>query len=137
MFTLLLWRTSGLIIQAESREEIYSDKLLAFAFRPNRIKYRDLWDIMWLHSQGIKPRLELISPKLHDRHQNLARFLQLYNERLALIKNQSTAREFDKEMRRFLPAELINESENKNRWEFISHLITDLDKQIRDSLQSD
>ena len=34
--------TSGLIIQAQSREEIYADKLLAFALRPNRIKYRDL-----------------------------------------------------------------------------------------------
>lgn len=54
--------TSGLIIQTQSREEIYADKLLAFTFRPNRIKYRDLWDISWLHHQGWKPKLELIPP---------------------------------------------------------------------------
>ena len=60
--------TSGLIIQAQSREEIYADKLIAFAFRPNRIKYRDLWDISWLHSQAIKPRLELIPHKLKDQN---------------------------------------------------------------------
>jgi predicted nucleotidyltransferase component of viral defense system len=33
--------TSGLIIQAQSREEILADKLLALALRPNRIKNRD------------------------------------------------------------------------------------------------
>ena len=41
--------TSGLIVQTQSIDEIYTDKLIAFALRPNRIKYRDLWDIMWLH----------------------------------------------------------------------------------------
>ena len=56
--------TSGLIIQAQSREEIYADKLLAFAFRPNRIKYRDLWDMVWLHQQTLKPKFELIPNKL-------------------------------------------------------------------------
>ena len=56
--------TSGLIIQAQSREEIYTDKIIAFAFRPNRIKYRDLWDILWLHGQGLKPRFKLIPDKL-------------------------------------------------------------------------
>lgn len=38
--------TSGLIIQAESREEILADKLVAFALRPNRLKNRDLWDCL-------------------------------------------------------------------------------------------
>ena len=46
--------TSGLIIQAQSREEIYADKLLAFALRQNRIKYRDIWDMLWLHQQSAR-----------------------------------------------------------------------------------
>lgn len=37
--------TSGLVLQAQSREEIFVDKLVAFALRLNRIKNRDLWDI--------------------------------------------------------------------------------------------
>lgn len=124
--------TSGLIIQAQSREEIYTDKLIAFAFRPNRLKYRDLWDIAWLHGQGIKPRLDLILPKLHDRHQTAHHFLELYDERLLIIKQQpDIAAEFDKEMRRFLPAEYINTTaENKNRWKFICYLMEDLRRQI-------
>ncbi len=61
----------GLIINAQSREEIYSDKLITFALRPNRIKYRDLWDILWLRGIGIKPRLELIPYKLRDRNRSI------------------------------------------------------------------
>jgi hypothetical protein len=34
--------TSGLIIQAESRAEIFANKLVALALRPNRLKNRDL-----------------------------------------------------------------------------------------------
>ena len=46
--------TSGLILQAQSREEILADKVVAFAFRENRIKNRDLWDMVWLVQQGIE-----------------------------------------------------------------------------------
>ena len=70
--------TSGLIIQAQSREEIYTDKILAFAFHPNRIKYRDLWDIVWLHQQGLKPRLELVTNKLQDRNYTLNPSFKVY-----------------------------------------------------------
>jgi putative effector of murein hydrolase len=44
--------TSGLIVQAQSREEIFADKLVAFALRPNRIRNSDLWDIAWLHQEA-------------------------------------------------------------------------------------
>ena len=44
--------TSGLIVQAQSREEILADKLVALALRPNRLKNRDVWDIGWLVVRG-------------------------------------------------------------------------------------
>lgn len=40
--------TQGLILNAQSLEEIYADKILAFALRRGRIKNRDLWDLLWL-----------------------------------------------------------------------------------------
>ena len=49
--------TQGLILMAQSLEEIYVDKVLAFALRRGRIKNRDLWDLLWLKQQGIKPAL--------------------------------------------------------------------------------
>jgi predicted nucleotidyltransferase component of viral defense system len=59
--------TSGLILQAQSREEILADKVVALAWRENRIKNRDLWDILWLLQQGVELPLPLIPKKIHDR----------------------------------------------------------------------
>lgn len=125
--------TSGLIIQAQSREEIYADKLIAFAFRPNRIKHRDLWDMVWLHGLGIRPRLELIPNKLRDRNYKIGQFLDGFNERLQLIKeNPEMEQEFSQEMRRFLPIEQVNKTvEQENFWGFIIFLLDDLYEQTK------
>ncbi|MGD0466434.1 MAG: nucleotidyl transferase AbiEii/AbiGii toxin family protein [Gammaproteobacteria bacterium] len=124
--------TNGLVIQAQSREEIYTDKLLAFAFRPNRIKYRDLWDIVWLHGQGLKPRFALIPNKLKDRKYTIDYFLNLFDQRKKLLTERSeTVLEFKQEMHRFLAAEQINNTLNQeNLWDFVTYLIEDLGNQI-------
>jgi predicted nucleotidyltransferase component of viral defense system len=128
--------TSGLIIQAQSREEIYADKLLAFAFRSNRIKYRDLWDIMWLHGQGLKPRLELIPPKLEDRMHVMDYFLSSFDERVRLLKERPNMEvEFKQEMRRFLPEEqIIKTIGQEDYWSFMVFLMEDLGLQVRRSI---
>lgn len=123
--------TSGLIVQAQSREEIYTDKLLAFAFRPNRIKYRDLWDIVWLHQQGLAPRFELIPNKLQDRSHTLEYFLNSFKAREQSLKSSKISLEFRQEMRRFLPVEQVNQVvEKDDLWAFITYLIEDLNRQI-------
>jgi predicted nucleotidyltransferase component of viral defense system len=129
--------TSGLIIQAQSREEIYADKLIAFALRANRIKYRDLWDIAWLHSQGVKPRLNLISSKLKDRSYMADSFLHLFDERISLIKQKKEmVIEFNQEMQRFLPAAHINKAlEVENLWSAITYLMVDLEGQVYKALK--
>ncbi len=117
--------TSGLIIQAQSREEIYADKLLAFALRPNRIKNRDLWDMAWLHQQGLKPRMNLIADKLNDRHIPPKQFIQFFSEReKSLTEDRKLTSEFKKEMLRFLPPDHIDKViQQKDFWIFIVNLI--------------
>lgn len=117
--------TNGLIIQAQSREEIYTDKLLAFALRPNRIKYRDLWDIVWLHQQGLKPNFELIPKKLTDRGIKQELFSNLFEQRLnSLSQDDRLEMEFKKEMHRFLSLEQINKTiDQDNLWPFIISLM--------------
>jgi predicted nucleotidyltransferase component of viral defense system len=130
--------TSGLIIQAQSREEIYADKLLAFAFRPNRIKYRDLWDIVWLHGQGLKPRFGLIPNKLRDRNYSVDYFLDTFNERKKLLAENSDEMklEFKREMNRFLPNEQVSRVvEQENFWGFITHLMEELGNQVRQNIK--
>ncbi len=129
--------TSGLVIQAQSREEIYSDKLIAFALRPNRIKFRDLWDILWLHGLGLKPRLELIPKKLKDRNYTIDCFFRLYDERLHLMKeNPEIFKEFKQEMSRFLPTEQIDKIlKQDNIWDFVIYLLEDLGHQIQKNIK--
>ncbi|MBA2306829.1 nucleotidyl transferase AbiEii/AbiGii toxin family protein, partial [Candidatus Dependentiae bacterium] len=115
---------------------IYTDKLVAFAFRPNRIKYRDVWDIMWLHNQGVNPKLELIPHKLKDRGYSLDYFLNLFDERLLLIKEHpDCVVEFKQEMIRFLSAEHISRIvEQEQLWSFITYLLEDLGNRIKNKL---
>ncbi len=124
--------TSGLIIHVESREEIFADKLVAFALRSNRIKYRDLWDIMWLNQQSIKPQMDLIPKKLNDHHSDKEYFLELFNERLHMLQSEpKMAVEFRQEMHRFLPAHLVSQIvDQATFWTFLTGLMNDLGNQV-------
>lgn len=117
--------TSGLIIQAQSREEILADKMIAFALRPNRIKHRDLWDIGWLKQQGISLPLELIPKKIADHQRNLENFLALIEERnRQLFHEPAMRKDFINEMRRFLPPQVTAETvENENFWIYLTNLL--------------
>jgi predicted nucleotidyltransferase component of viral defense system len=129
--------TSGLILQAQSREEIFADKLVAFALRPNRLKNRDLWDIAWLHQQQIKPALDLIKNKLNDHHAQTDAYLNAFAERSAsLNKNLEIAKEFRKEMSRFLPNETVKETVNSEKfWEYLSNLLESYHLQLIKTLE--
>jgi hypothetical protein len=126
--------TSGLVVQAQSREEIYADKLLAFALRPNRLKHRDLWDISRLHQQNIKPRIELIPNKLKDRKTTVRRFLDLFTERQNLLASDKTLEnDFKKEMQRFLPSNQWDASiGNGELWKFIIFLMKEFDRSLQE-----
>ena len=117
--------TSGLIIQAQSREEILADKMIAFALRQNRIKNRDLWDIGWLKQQNISLPGHLISKKIADHNHEIKHFLELLKQRRDLLTDDSTTKKrFIHEMRRFLPPQTVSETvENPEFWRYLSNLI--------------
>lgn len=114
--------TGGLILQAESREEILADKLVAFALRPNRLKNRDLWDIGWLRQRGVELPLDLIPKKIADHRGESSEFLLLLGERRRLLRHDPVLRDaFVQEMRRFLPARVVTETvEQVPYWEWLA-----------------
>ncbi|WP_320056387.1 nucleotidyl transferase AbiEii/AbiGii toxin family protein [Desulfuromonas thiophila] len=117
--------TAGLILQAQSREEILADKFIALAFRPNRIKYRDLWDIFWLKQNGVDLPLTLLTRKLEDRDKSSAEFLQLLNERSAgLLHDAANKKGFLFEMRRFLPAGALRQVEDPAFWTVLMDMLS-------------
>ncbi len=117
--------TSGLIIQAQSREEILADKIVALALRANRIKNRDLWDIGWLKQQNSKLPLELVAKKVKDHRRTVGDFLILLDDRMQKILDAPEIREaFIHEMRRFLPPNVIRGTvEKKDFWMYLTGLI--------------
>jgi hypothetical protein len=117
--------TSGLILQAESREEILADKIIALAFRENRIKSRDLWDIAWLVQSGAPLPAGLISTKIADHRLVAQEFAVSLSERLDSLRSEREARkDFLKEMRSFLPADTVrNTLENPDWWSYFMQLL--------------
>lgn len=117
--------TSGLILQAQSREEILADKIIALALRPNRIKNRDLWDIAWLKHQGIELPLALVPAKITDYRHTVAEFRSQLEARLSALRaDPAIRRDFVKEMQRFLPAATVRETvEKEPYWEYLTDLV--------------
>jgi len=120
--------TSGLILQAESREEILADKIVALAFRGNRIKNRDLWDIAWLTQQDVELPTKFICMKIHDHLREEAEFISSLQDRIASLKAEPERRQdFLKEMRRFLPAVTARDTiEKEAYWSYLTEVVADL-----------
>jgi predicted nucleotidyltransferase component of viral defense system len=120
--------TSGLILQAQSREEILADKIIAVALRENRLKNRDLWDIAWLAQQGIELPAHLIPLKIRDHKREATDFITLLEERLVTLNTQPEIRAaFMKEMRRFLPAAIVRDTlEQDSYWAYLTRVVTEL-----------
>jgi hypothetical protein len=95
--------TEGLIVQIQSREEILADKWVALALRPNRIMYRDLWDILWLNRNNVQLNPELVFQKLNDRKKSRSEFFKPLLARVDELENDPQhQRMFQQEMERFL-----------------------------------
>lgn len=128
--------TSGLIVQAQSREEILADKMVALALRPNRVKWRDIWDIVWLKQQNIVIPLPLIAKKAADHKRDKNEFMGLLKERVTQISNDPESHsQFLQEMRRFLPPKIVIETISQpDFWSYVAELISVEMQAIEDSL---
>jgi len=128
--------TQGLIIQAQSREEILADKLVAFALRSNRLKNRDLWDIGWLKQQNVNLPIELIEKKVADHKSPIDNFLKLLeNRQHQLTHDPNVHQAFVNEIRRFLPQKIVKDTvTNDNFWIYLVDIINTESIQIINSL---
>jgi predicted nucleotidyltransferase component of viral defense system len=119
--------TRGLILNAQTREEIFADKLLAFALRSKRIKNRDIWDIAWLHQLQIQPAVQWMAQKLNDHHVSKETFLKAFEERMrSMSMDQKIQTEFSLEMERFLPNRLVKETVSSAQfWPYLCAMMQD------------
>jgi predicted nucleotidyltransferase component of viral defense system len=128
--------TSGLILQAQSREEILADKIIALAFRENRVKNRDLWDVAWLVQRGVELPAKLIPLKVRDHQREENEFADLLRTRIQdLTSNPEMRRDFIQEMRRFLPAATVRGTiEQESYWTYLTELLDEQARRAMDAL---
>ncbi len=117
--------TSDMPIFAESLEEIFCDKVIAFARRPNRIKMRDLWDIHWLYKKNVLLDRALLLQKLDDRKIQFEQFKALYDGRIKEVENLQ--KDFLFEMQRFLmPSAFTKRFTSSLWWQALVNLLAEL-----------
>jgi len=117
--------TSGLILSAASQTEILADKLIAIALRSNRIKWRDLWDVVWLIQRDIAVSPSLVAQKAADRGESMDRIADLVSQRIAAAAGDHAG--FVGELERFLPeGELRAAVSDPRYWEYLMKLVPTL-----------
>ena len=118
--------TGGLFVQAQSREEILADKLMALALRPNRVKQRDLWDIVWLVQQRVTLPLELVGPKIADHRRTVEAFVAHLDARCRHLREEPEAQgAFTSELKRFLPAQVVAETvDHPGFWPYLTEVVS-------------
>jgi predicted nucleotidyltransferase component of viral defense system len=123
--------TSGLILKAESREEILADKLIALAFRENRLKNRDLWDIAWLTQRGVELPVDLIPKKVRDHGRTDDEFAHSLSSRIEHLGSKGARADFLNEMRRFLPSATVEETlQQEDHWQWLRGVVVDLSRLV-------
>lgn len=129
--------TSGLIIRAQSRQEILADKFVALALQPNRLKNRDLWDISWLKQQSIDVPVDLMANKIRDHQCDMKQFAALLeNRRQALKSNADANQNFIWEMKQLLPPRIVSSTiESGEFWEYLTDLVHHECEQIIDRIK--
>jgi predicted nucleotidyltransferase component of viral defense system len=112
---------TGIPIAVESMEEILSDKLIAFAFREQRIKPRDVWDIVWLTQQHTKLNAGFVAQKLAFRNKDTDHFLNLIEKHATQVESDmDTKQDFYQEMSRFLPPDVKQRTlDTDSFWQYI------------------
>ncbi|HDN2512322.1 TPA: nucleotidyl transferase AbiEii/AbiGii toxin family protein [Providencia rettgeri] len=98
---------SDLIIRVEDLTEVMADKLVSFPATTSHIRYRDMWDLVWLHQQGARPDAELVMKKVAD-YKISALFEEWLQARIESLPSLVASEEFREEMKRFLPVSVVN-----------------------------
>ncbi|MCC8380234.1 nucleotidyl transferase AbiEii/AbiGii toxin family protein [Xenorhabdus sp. PB30.3] len=118
------------LIHVETLDEIMADKLISLPATRNYVRYRDIWDLVWLQQQNAKLDADLVMKKIADY--KLINFTTLLEQRLQSLPELITGKAFIAEMERFLPSDTFARTLGNKK--FIPYLISNL-KELFQKLQ--
>ena len=110
----------GTMIKAESKEEIFADKIIALASR-EYIKYRDFWDIKFLTDNRVSINKQLVEAKIKDY--KIQDFDKKLSQKLEICKKEDLSLAFENEMVRFLEPKLFNQVKEYNYFDSIKKAV--------------
>lgn len=132
-YTVLPDGYSDTLIRVETLEEVMADKLVSFPATTNRIRYRDMWDLIWLKQQGAKIDANMVSQKINDY--KIDHFEQKLHARIDSLPGIITEGIFHNEMKRFIPLSVYETSLGKEGFSaFLLDGLRDLLSQLRKDL---
>jgi len=132
-YTVLPDGYSDTLIRVETLEEIMADKLVSLPATTSRIRYRDMWDLIWLKQQGATLNAMLVQQKLNDY--KIDDFNQKLQTRIDSLPDIITEGRFHNEMKRFIPSSVYETSLGKTGFtSFLLDSLQDLLNQLRADL---
>lgn len=132
-YTVLPDGYSDTLIRVESLEEIMADKLVSLPATTRRIRYRDMWDLIWLKQQGATMNVGLVRQKITDyKIENFEQLLQTRVDSLPAIVDEG---HFYNEMKRFIPSTVYETSLGREGFSsFLLDSLSDLLNQLKTEL---
>lgn len=135
-YTVLPDGYSDTLIRVETLEEVMADKLVSFPATTSYIRYRDMWDLLWLKQQGVTIDANLVSQKLKDY--KIDDFEKNLQARIDSLPNIITEDNFHNEMKRFIPSSVYETSLGKEGFSsFLLDSLKDLLNQLRKGLYAE
>jgi predicted nucleotidyltransferase component of viral defense system len=95
------------LVNAESLDEVMADKIVAFPAAKN-IRYRDIWDLAWLHQQGAKLDTSLVVKKISDYR--IENYRNLLGSTIKTLPDIIVSKPFYDQMLRFIDSETISKT---------------------------
>ncbi|WP_260513528.1 nucleotidyl transferase AbiEii/AbiGii toxin family protein [Serratia fonticola] len=124
---------SDILINVETLDEVMADKLLAFPASTKHIRYRDMWDLVWLKQQGASLNSALVSKKLSDYR--IEDFREKLQARIDSLPSIISGVELYQEMKRFIPAPVYQNTLGKEGFSlFLQSALVELLTQLRKEL---
>ena len=120
------------LVLTESLAEIMADKLVFFVASEKYVRYRDMWDLVWLRRQDVAFDSNVVAKKINDcRLQNYRKLLVSRIDGLEEVINDG---KFGSEMRRFVPVDVYERTLGKPK--YLKHVELTLSEMLQ-SLQRD
>lgn len=107
-----------LLIETESLEEIFADKIVSFTNCEKNIRHRDLWDLRWMKQKNVELNLDFIAKKIKDYR--IEDFNAKLNHKIENLETIIQSKAFSDKLTRFLPKDVQERTIAKSK--FLIHL---------------